>query len=772
MDKITQSFIDDFKESYGLTDKPEDYVFNLFTEYCIVSNYFSSESVPPTLMDAINVEDYDAKIGGVAVMVNGKLVSSTQEVDDLLSANDYLEVRFIFIHIQYSDTIDATLMSEFGNNVEMLFKSIVDKVELPRMNQQTMAYYHLLLHIYGKSVKFRGEPKLMGFVASKSLFTPDALTPKFVIDKTNSLRAYNLVCDVQSQLLGRKELVDFYKHSKIKEEAEITVEDKRFTLPPIPNVREGHLMLLPFSEFRKLIIDEKTDTIKNVFNDNIRAYQGTNVVNRSIAETLRNNDFALFTAMNNGITVITRSLETVGATFKLSDYQIVNGCQTSHVLYQNRNIPGIDKVQLLVKLISSTDKNVRNNIIMGANSQTEVKREQLIALSDLQERIEDYYNSVKKFERLYYERRSKQYRNEVKVPQYKVITIPIQIMSFVSMFLSEPHNVRGYYGSIVETLERDNKKVFSESYQIDCYYTCGLTYFRLSRLFESGFIPTKYKKVKFHLMLAFRLVAEEKHIRMPELSDKRMGGYCEDIIVILNSPALYEPAFKKALFLIDKALGRDPEDKDRFSSKFTTTLFNLSYSNQTNYEATIKASDMLNNLRVQLETNLGKKQEGLFYINGTEQEKLALTSILDKSSHEINVFLASVANTMLNEKTVIDSLNSYFDRGGNMNVLVRYGQFADIKQSQFFTRLLLMQIKGKNVLVKECGYKHFCGNYVIFDSFGVLEKPYEEHNGGTEEETGIVSIYREKTNRFLSLFKGDFNSASREIRLKTIFGIK
>ena len=57
--------------------------------------------------------------------------------------------------------------------------------------------------------------------------------------------------------------------------------------------------------------------IKNVFNDNIRAYQGTNVVNRSIAETLRNNDFALFTAMNNGITVITRSLEIVGSAFKL-----------------------------------------------------------------------------------------------------------------------------------------------------------------------------------------------------------------------------------------------------------------------------------------------------------------------------------------------------------------------------------------------------------------------------------------------------------------------
>lgn len=767
MDKITQSFLDDFKESYGLTDKPNNYVFNLFAEYCIVSNYFSSESVSPTLMDAINVEDYDSKIGGIAVIVNGKLVSSTQEVDDLLSANDYLEVKFIFIHIQLGDVVDAALISEFEKNVEMLFKSVVDEIELPRMNHQTTAYYNLLLHIYGKSVKFKGEPKLMGFVASKSLYTPDDSTPAFVIDNTNSLRAYNLVSDVQNQLLGRKELVDFYKHSRIKEEAEITVEDKRFTLPSIPNVRESYLMLLPFSEFRKLIIDEKTDNIKNVFNDNIRAYQGANVVNRSIAETLRNNDFALFTAMNNGITVITRSLEIVGSTFKLSDYQIVNGCQTSHVLYQNRKLPGINKVQLLVKLISSTDKNVRNNIIMGANSQTEVRREQLMALSDLQERIEDYYNSVTKYERLYYERRSKQYRNEVKVPQYKVITIPVQIMSFVSMFLSEPHNVRGYYGSIVENLERDNKIVFSESYQIDCYYTCGLTYFRLSRLFESGFIPSKYKKVKFHLMLAFRLVAEEKQIRMPELSDKRMGGYCESIMNILNTPTLYEPAFKKALFLIDKALGRDPQDNDRLSSKFTKSLFALTYSNQ----AEAGTSDLLNNLKTQLETNLKNRQEGLFFINGVEQEKVALTKLFDVATQEVNVYLASVSNTLLNEKNVIESINAYFERGGSMNVLVRNGQYVDIKQSAFFTRLLLMQEKGRNVLVKGSGDKHFFANYVIFDNIGVLEERSEDSCDVTEEKNGIVSVYREKNQKYITMFKGEFDSAAQGISLKLLFGI-
>jgi len=53
-------------------------------------------------------------------------------------------------------------------------------------------------------------------------------------------------------------------------------------------------------------------------------------VNTEIRETVidafRMIDFAL---LNNGVTIVARDVGKVGATFRLKDYQIVNGCQTA-----------------------------------------------------------------------------------------------------------------------------------------------------------------------------------------------------------------------------------------------------------------------------------------------------------------------------------------------------------------------------------------------------------------------------------------------------------
>ena len=106
---------------------------------------------------------------------------------------------------------------------------------------------------------------------------------------------------------------------------------------------------------------------------------------------------------------MTKTLTVARNDFSLEDYQIVNGCQTSHVIYNNREFLNLD-VSLPIKIIVPENDEVVNDIIVANNSQTEVKKEELMALSDFQKNLELFYNSIddpKK--RLYYERRSKQY---------------------------------------------------------------------------------------------------------------------------------------------------------------------------------------------------------------------------------------------------------------------------------------------------------------------------------------------------------------------------
>ena len=115
-------------------------------------------------------------------------------------------------------------------------------------------------------------------------------------------------------------------------------------MPDVDKVTESYLCLIPFSEFKKLIIDENGDIIDSVFYDNIRAYQGENSVNNAIAQSLKNGEIDLFTAMNNGITVIARNMKTTGNNIHLVDYQIVNGCQTCNVLQRNQHVNRIDEL--------------------------------------------------------------------------------------------------------------------------------------------------------------------------------------------------------------------------------------------------------------------------------------------------------------------------------------------------------------------------------------------------------------------------------------------
>src|ERR1051326_9277693 len=46
-------------------------------------------------------------------------------------------------------------------------------------------------------------------------------------------------------------------------------------------------------------------------------------------------DLLEFPLRNNGVTIVARKLQRVGPQFTLEDFEIVNGCQTSHVIAAN-----------------------------------------------------------------------------------------------------------------------------------------------------------------------------------------------------------------------------------------------------------------------------------------------------------------------------------------------------------------------------------------------------------------------------------------------------
>lgn len=575
LDIVTKANFDEFINSFSLSETPEDIAFEKFSIYSIGSSFVKSETLSKSLLCDINIGGgCDWGIDGFLIIINGKVVTTKEAVDDLLKANGTISVKFIIIQAKRSLNFDAAELGMALDGIENLLRDVSGETCLPACNPDLSEYRELVKYIYSHSTDFTDgkNPRIYGFYVCCGIYNEQADFESKKKKAEDFINQTDLVESFEYKFVDKKGIVKFYKDTKAKPEVTINIEQK-VSLPKVEHISDAYLCILPFAELKKLFISEDS-IMQEVFYDNVRAFQGQNPVNRAISESLREGNTDLFTAMNNGITITAKKIHPTGHDIRLSDYQIVNGCQTCNVLYINRNLPKIDNVKVVVKLIASEDKEIRDRIIVANNSQTEVKREQLVSLLEVQRYIEDYYNSQNKYEKLYYERRSKQYRtSDHKVPNNKIITIPVQIQAFVSMILGAPDKVSGYYGSIVDEFDRNGKKVFSPDTNPALYYTCALASYKMTEMFANGTLDRSYNKIKFHILLAFRLMCEKKSI--PQFNAHDVQDYCDHLCTILCDDVRCKDAFLAAAKLIDCALKREPKDGDRMNESFTKKMKEL-----------------------------------------------------------------------------------------------------------------------------------------------------------------------------------------------------
>lgn len=219
------------------------------------------------------------------------------------------------------------------------------------------------------------------------------------------------------------------------------------------------------------------------------------------------------------------------------------------MLYNNKKSL-TQNVYLPIKLIVTDDNEVTNNIIKATNRQTEVKIEAFEALSPFHKKLEEFYASFDKDkdQRLYYERRSKQYEGQPIRPDL-IISIPIQINCFLSMFLNEPHSTHRYYGELLKSYRH---RIFLENHGTYPYYISGYGLYVVDKMFKNKLLNPLYKRFRYHLLMIARLLIEES--QMPALNNKQIDVYCEKIRDILWDNDKSKQLFNDSIFIIESAL--------------------------------------------------------------------------------------------------------------------------------------------------------------------------------------------------------------------------
>lgn len=558
MDLVTQSLLASFKSEESLpSDLDESVLFEHFVNYCTVSNDYGDEF---DVKDIHTGGGDDLGIDGLAIIVNGNLIADAAEIDDLATANKYLEVEFVFSQAKSGGNFAGSEISNFFFGVKDLFATTP---ALPR-NTSIAEKEMLIRAIYEKSPLFkRGNPLVRMYYATNGKWQDDQKLTARIENEKETLLELNIFKGVTFTPVDARYLQRLYASAKNRLSKSFEFTNK-LTLPTLPGIQESYLGYLPSDQYIKLITDDSGNIVRGLFYDNVRDYQGNdNSVNNEIDETLKTPAQQLFVLMNNGVTIVADSISKTGDTFTIEDYQIVNGCQTSHVLFNNiANIKS--PVHIPFKLIISQDSEVKNRIIKATNRQTPVKTEELTALTDFQKALEDYYLAATGDCQLYYERRSQQYRSTSGIEKIRIVSISNQIRSFSSMFLGVPHQASRYYGTLLKSIE---SKIFVPGHPPVAYYASALALYRFEAFLRKTQIDAKYRPFKYHLLAIARMQIAGNE--MPTMSSNKFEKYCEVIVGVLRDEKKCLASFGDATKILDSVLGGNYE---RDKAKDTTLL--------------------------------------------------------------------------------------------------------------------------------------------------------------------------------------------------------
>ena len=548
-DPILKGCVDDFSENFELQELDESIIFEHFTNYCVVSKQYPREFDFETIRVG---GGGDIGVDGAAIIVNGNIVNSSEEINYLKNKNGYLNVSFLFIQTKRS----AKFKGDQVGNLIFGIKNFFD--ENPSIPENVSITYLRVLkdEIYRNSMSLDEPPSLdFFFVTSGEWKEPEPIVGR-VKRELQDFEKSKLFSAIEFHFFDAEKLKKAYREIRRKTVKEISFPN-HVALPEIQGVRQAFIGSIPAKQYVELISDDDGNLQKYLFDDNVRDFQGSNKVNREIDKTLKSpQEQGALSVFNNGITIIAKKVDPIGTKIKLTDFQIVNGCQTSHVLFANKaNI--LSDTHIAVKIIETIDYDFATKVVKATNRQTEVTDEAFESLRPFHRDLEEFYKAKAKTnkEPIFYERRSKQYDFIPGIKPRQVVSLPLQINAYVSGKLSQPQSTHRYYG---ELLESNRSRMFREGDSLEPYYICALLLKRVETSFHKKVLQMRLRQFKYHIVfLAYQFFQQR-------MDYTKKFGY-EDIIAELDDSCSYERVFKASSISIDKCQKKSTVPKSEIS---------------------------------------------------------------------------------------------------------------------------------------------------------------------------------------------------------------
>lgn len=439
MHRVVSAHLEDFKKRFAL-DLDQSRAFEAFVSYVILRSVTADAVSPADLI----YEGDDPGIDSCMIFVDDAYVNSAEEVEEALSGKRRdCDAVIIFIQAKTSEAWNKKEINTFQSGVVEFLSGNSVYPQSDYLSNAAETFSALIKNV-GKLRA--GKPRVVCIFATTAQAPAEREILAAFKAFRNSLEALGLFSEVKVEPLHRDQLVDLWNAADGPVEATLSTIAMA-TFPKAPGVEEGYVATVRAADFVKNVLSDSHGKLRQrIFEENVRDYIGSdNEVNSEIVDCIsdpaRQKRFGI---LNNGVTLISSDVRVQGNELFLRDFQIVNGCQTSNVLFDQREGITPDET-LMLKVVETVDATLIDEIVRSTNRQTKVQDDQFLATMDCVKAIEKYFIARGRDEtyRLFFERRKNQFASS-EVTALRVFGISDIARSVGSMFFDRPELASRY----------------------------------------------------------------------------------------------------------------------------------------------------------------------------------------------------------------------------------------------------------------------------------------------------------------------------------------
>lgn len=459
---IIKGCMNTFLQEHNLSDLSDSDTFELFSVSLLTKQIgISLDSISNSITDG----GQDGGIDSIVILVDDDPVDSLEDLENY-TFKESTVAKFLITQSKTESTFKETVLDKLISSANVLFplnkpldslkkrfnESIIERVEILRKTwERTLSNRGRICVCVNYVCMAEAVETSISFVAKQEQLVDD-LKDIFSLD------------DVSVELYSCDELLKLYQKRR---------DDTRslqFKESPLSNLYTtggiGYVGMVYISEFKRFVTSDDHSILEELFESNVRHYQGNVDVNNKIKETLQTVRDRDFWWLNNGITIIADYCSQMGPKLILTNPQIVNGLQTSFSIFQHFSEDCSDSRSVLVKVIVTSDKVIVDSIIASTNYQNSVGPGLLRATDDIQRDIESYFLNKGYF----YDRRKNYYRNRGKQAN-RIFGIQAAAQAIKSIIGGEPSVARSNPSGLLKSDSIYNT-IFNKEDNFQGYLNC------------------------------------------------------------------------------------------------------------------------------------------------------------------------------------------------------------------------------------------------------------------------------------------------------------